>query len=74
MSVCRNGRAIPNRKVEPAIVALQEAANNAGQSDTIRGTSLLGDSTSRGAAQKEVREARGIIRTWKMLAGENRKY
>ena len=58
---------------EPAIVALQEAVKNSRQSDTILENSPKVDSESNGAADNAVREAEGMIRTWKMSVEEKLK-
>ena len=57
--------------VKPAIVALQEAVRNSRQSDTILENSPKGDSQSNGAAENAVREAEGMIHTWKMSVEES---
>ena len=58
---------------EPAIVAVQEAVKNSRQSDTILENSPKGDSQSNGAEENAVREAEGMIRTWKMSVEEKLK-
>ena len=65
-SGCGCGRAILKSDCELAIVALQEAVKNPRQSDTILENSPKGDSQSSRAAENAVREAEGMIRTWKM--------
>ena len=67
------GRAILKSGGELAIVALQEAVKNSRQSDTILENSQEGDSQSNGAAENVVREAEGMIRTWKMSVEEKLK-
>ena len=56
---------------EPAIVALQEAVKNSKQIGTILENSPNGDCQSNGAAENAVREAEGMIRTWKIYVEEN---
>ena len=67
MNACGCGRAILKSDGEPSIVALQEAVKNVRQSDTILENSPKGDSQSNGAAENAVREAEGMIRTWKVF-------
>ena len=66
MSGCGCGHAKLKSDGEAAIVALQEAVKNSRQSDTRIENSPKGESQSSGAAEKAVREAEGMIRTWKM--------
>ena len=67
MNGCGCRRAILKSDGEPSIVALQEPMKNARQSDTIFENSPKGDSQSNGAAEKAVREAEGMIRTWNVF-------
>ena len=53
--------------------AVAEAVKNSRQSDTILENSPKGDSQSNGAAENAVREAEGMIGTWKMSVGEKLK-
>ena len=71
MGGCGCCRATPKSDGEPATVALQEAVKNSRQSDAILENSPNGDSQSNGAAEDAVREAEGMIRTWKISVEES---
>ena len=72
-------RHLPNRLQkkksdgEPAIVSLQDAVKNSRQCDAILDTSPKGDCQSNREAENGVREAEGLIRTWKMYVEEKLK-
>ena len=72
MNGCGCGRAILKCDGEPSIVALPEVVKNARQSDTILENSPKKDSPSNGAAENALREAEGMIRTWKVFVQEKR--
>ena len=65
MSTCGCGHAIHKGDSEFAVVALQDAVNNSRYSDTILENAPKGDSHKNGVAANTVREAEGMIRTWK---------
>ena len=73
MSGCGCRRAKLKSDGEPAIVALQSAVKTSRQSDTLLENSPKGDSQSNGGAEDAVREAEGMIRTWKVYVEEKLK-